>query len=382
MPRALIPIYGITFLDILGFTILIPLLPFLAKRFGAADVVVGSLIATTAVFATLSSPLWGALSDRYGRKRALLGSQAASFVGYLLLASAGSLPLVFISRIIEGLGGGNLGVANSYIADVTTEEQRPQAFAFGTAAFGAGFVVGPILSGGLAHFGFTIPFVFAAVLQGINLFLTARLLPESHKPQRATLRWSTLRETILSRAVASVLVRRFLYIFAFTYFFTTFSLFLNEVLGAGPEVSSLLLGVAGVVGALTQIVLVDALVRRFGLHRVSLGAFASGIVAYAILGAVTSVALFVLAIAFWAFSGSILRPAIDARIAQLAPEDERGTLLSLGDSLDNFSMIFAPTIGAAVVGAAPRLIGVLPALALAAAFALTTRDTPDSAMRS
>jgi len=370
----LIPIYGITFLDILGFTILIPLLPFLAKRFGAADVVVGSLIATTAVCATLSSPFWGALSDRYGRKRALLGSQAASFVGYLLLASAGSLPLVFISRIIEGLGGGNLGVANSYIADVTTPEQRPQAFAFGTAAFGAGFFVGPIISGGLAHFGFTIPFVFAAVLQGINLLLTAKLLPESHQPQRRGLRWSQVRATIGTPAITSVLVRRFLYIFAFTYFFTTFSLFIGDVLHAGPEASSLLLGVAGVVGALTQVVLIDRLVRRIGLHKVALAAFASGVVAYAILGAVTTIALFVVAIVFWAFSGAILRPAIDARIAQLAPEKQRGTLLSLGDSLDNFSMIFAPTIGAAVVGAAPRLIGIVPALALAAGFALTLRD--------
>ena len=325
--------------------------------------------------ATVASPFWGRLSDRYGRKRALLGSQVASFVGFLLLASAGSLPLVFLSRIIEGLGGGNLGVANSYIADVTTEEQRPGALAYGTAAFGAGFVIGPVISGGLAHFGFTVPFVFAAVLQGANLLLTARLLPESHRPQSTTLRWSQLRETVATPAVRSVLVRRFLYIFAFTYFFTTFSLFLSDVLRAGPEASSLLLGVAGVVGALTQIVLVDRLVRRFGLHRVALAAFASGIVAYAILGAVTTVALFVVAIVFWAFSGSILRPAIDARIAQLAPADERGTLLSLGDSLDNFSMIFAPTLGAAVVGAAPRLIGIIPALALAAGLALTARDS-------
>ena len=101
LPRALIPIYGITFLDILGFTILIPLLPFLAKRFGAADVVAGSLNTT------VSSPFWGALSDRFGRKAALLGSQIASLAGYLLLAFADGIPILYVSRTIEGFGGGN-----------------------------------------------------------------------------------------------------------------------------------------------------------------------------------------------------------------------------------------------------------------------------------
>lgn len=373
----MIPIYGITFLDILSFTILIPLLPLFAKRFGASDAMAGSLIGITAVCATISSPLWGMLSDRHGRKSALLGSQAFSFIGYLLLASAGALPLVFISRIVEGLGGGNLGIASSYIADVTTLEQRPQALAYATAAFGAGFVVGPIISGGLSHFGFTVPFVFAAILQAANFGLTIALLPESHQPITSKFRWRELRDQLAQPRIASVLVRRFLYIFAFTYFFTTFSLFTNDVLHTGPEISSLLLGIAGVVGAVTQIALVGPLVKRFGLQRVALAAFAAGITGYVLFGLVSSLLIFVIAIVFWAFSGSILRPAIDTRISELAPEDERGTILSLGDSLDNFSMIFAPTIGAAVVGAAPRLVGLIPALALASGFVLTARDAPE-----
>jgi MFS transporter, DHA1 family, tetracycline resistance protein len=136
---------------VLGFTILIPLLPFVAKHFGAPDAVAGSLITTSALCATLSSPLWGRLSDVAGRKRALLGSQAASFGGYLVLAFAGNLEVLFLSRIIEGLGGGSLGVATAYISDVTSEELRPQALAYASAAFGAGFIAGPVLGGALAH---------------------------------------------------------------------------------------------------------------------------------------------------------------------------------------------------------------------------------------
>jgi DHA1 family tetracycline resistance protein-like MFS transporter len=369
-----IPIYGVTFLDILGFTILIPLLPFVSKRFGAPDVVAGALIATTAVCATLSSPVWGSLSDRYGRKRVLLGSQLFSLGGYLLLAFAGGLPWLFLSRIIEGCGGGNLGVATSYISDVTTDQSRPRALAYGTAAFGAGFIVGPIVGGALAHFGFTVPFLFAAGMQALNFALTATLLPESRQKRRATFDWRELRAALARPGIGRILTQRFLYIFAFTYFFTTFSLFLNAVLRAGPAVSSALLGVAGAVGAATQVFAVGPLIDRVGLRIASLAALAAGMLAYALLGFVDSIALFTVVIVFWAFSGSVLRPAIDARIVQLAPEDERGTMLGLGDSLDNFALIVAPVIGAAIIGAAPRLIGVLPALVLGFAFALTLRD--------
>jgi DHA1 family tetracycline resistance protein-like MFS transporter len=346
------------------------------KHFHAPDVVAGSLITVTAICATVSSPLWGMLSDRYGRRAALLGSQVFSFAGYLMLAWATDLSVLFASRIVEGFGGGNLGIASAYIADVTGEDERPRALAFGTAAFGAGFIVGPIASGGLAHFGFAVPFVLAAALQGACFALTATLLPESHAPARTQLRLRAVREAVTSPAVENALVRRFLYIFAFTSFFTTFSLYTNEVLHAGPEGSSLLLALAGAVGAATQILGVGPLVRRFGLQRTTLAAFAAGLFAYVLFGFVEGVALFAVAVVFWAFSGSVLRPSLDARIAHLAPEAQRGTLLGLGDALDNFSMICAPAIGAAVIGYNAHLAGVLPAVALGLGFYLTVRDQP------
>ena len=332
-------------------------------------------MATTAACATLASPAWGAIGDRFGRKRALLGSQCASFVAYLMIAFAGGIPLLFLSRAIEGLGGGNLGIANAYVADVTTVEQRPQALAFATAAFGAGFIVGPILSGALARFGFAVPFCVAAALQAINAILTMTLLPESHAPAaNARVGFAEVREIAREPGIANVLWRRFLYIFAFTSFFTTFSLYLAAVFGIGPEGSSALLAVAGAVGAITQVAAVGPLAARFGLRRVALGAFALGAVAYAALGLANGFAALVVAIALWALSGALLRPILDARIAELAPEERRGAILGFGDSLDNFSLIFAPAIAAAIVGVAPRVAGLLPACSLVAGGILTWRD--------
>jgi MFS family permease len=369
------------FLDVVGFTILIPLLPYLAKRFSTSDVTVGSLLTTTALCATLSSPGWGALSDRFGRKSALLGSQAFSLVGFIVLATAGSLGVLFGSRVIEGLGGGNLGVANSYVADVTDEAARPQALAFATAAFGAGFVVGPIVGGALSHFGFTAPFAFAAALQIVNIVLTLTWLRESHAARQRVVRAGEWRAAFALHALRGVLVRRFLYIFAFTYFFTTFGLFVGDVLHAGPAAASALLAVAGGVGAFTQVALAAPSIARYGLRRVTLAAFAAGALAYASLGFVTSVAAFVAYLVIWALGGSLLRPALDARLVALAPERERGAVLGFGDALDNFSMIVAPTLGAAIVGFAPRALGVLPCLALAAGFWLTLRDPQNAPAR-
>jgi DHA1 family tetracycline resistance protein-like MFS transporter len=328
----------------------------------------------TALCATLSSPLWGALSDRFGRKPALLGSQVASFAAYLLLAFANGLPLLYLSRAIEGLGGGNLGVANSYIADVTTEAQRPRAFAYAAAAFGAGFIVGPIVGGALAHYGVTVPFFVAAGFQALNFVFTTAFLPQTRGRSAPAFDARELRAAFARPGIASVLAREFLYIFAFTYFFTIVSLYLARVLGAGPEATSFLLGIAGAVGAAVQIGCVAPLARRFGPPRVTLGAFALGIAAYLIFGFVHELTTFVAALVMWAASGSLLRPLLSARIVDVAPAGERGTLLGISSALDNFALIFAPAIGSAIVGSAPELTGIVPVVALVAGFWLTLND--------
>jgi DHA1 family tetracycline resistance protein-like MFS transporter len=315
----------------------------------------------TALCATLSSPLWGALSDRFGRKPALLGSQVASFAAYLLLAFANGLPLLYLSRAIEGLGGGNLGVANSYIADAA-------------AAFGAGFIVGPIVGGALAHYGVTVPFFVAAGFQALNFVFTTAFLPQTRGRSAPAFDARELRAAFARPGIASVLAREFLYIFAVTYFFTIVSLYLARVLGAGPEATSFLLGIAGAVGAAVQIGCVAPLARRFGPPRVTLGAFALGIAAYLIFGFVHELTTFVAALVMWAASGSLLRPLLSARIVDVAPAGERGTLLGISSALDNFALIFAPAIGSAIVGSAPELTGIVPAVALVAGFWLTLND--------
>src|ERR1700736_2249518 len=181
----LLPILGITFIDILGFSILIPLLPFFVKKFGAPDVAVGIVFASYSLAQLIAGPLWGNLSDRIGRKMVLIVSQIGATIAWALMAFAPSIPFVILSRVIEGFSGGNIGVTQAYVGDLVEPKRRGQAFAYVGAAFSAGFVFGPATGGWLAErYGFGVPFLLAAALQLLTLFLTIFMLPESRS--RAT----------------------------------------------------------------------------------------------------------------------------------------------------------------------------------------------------
>ncbi len=247
---ALIPIYGVTLVDVLGTMIMVPLLPYVAQHYGARGFTVGLLLTMSAVASTIAAPIWGSVSDRLGRKRIVLISQMVSLAGYVALATASSLAMLFVARAVAGFGGGNLGVTQSYIADVTAEPDRDRAYALFGVLFGVGIVLGPVLGGFLIRFGFGVPFAVAASIELVTIGLTLRFLPArhpAHDAPRTNLRRAAL-TVVRDPRVRSLVVRHVLFIFAVTYFFTIFALYLKRVLGYGPETTSWLLAGAGAVG--------------------------------------------------------------------------------------------------------------------------------------
>ena len=175
----LLPILGITFIDILGFSILIPILPYYVQHFGAPYVAVGLLFASFSLCQFVAGPIWGNLSDRIGRKSVLIVSQIGATIGWTLLAFAPTLAWVFVARIIEGFSGGNISVTQAYVADRVDPQQRSRAFAYVGAAFSAGLVLGPLAGGGLlSAYGYRMPFLLAAGLQVLTLLVTIFFLPE------------------------------------------------------------------------------------------------------------------------------------------------------------------------------------------------------------
>src|SRR5215467_7685735 len=173
----LLSIFLIVLVDVLGLTIILPLLPFYAESMGATAGIVGLLVSTYALCQLIAGPPLGHLSDRIGRRPVLLVSQIGTCIGFLILANAKTLWVVFLARIIDGLTAGNLTVAQAYIADVTDSENRTKAFGYIGISFGLGFLVGPGISGFLAQFGNTYPIFAAAALSFTSIMCTYFLLP-------------------------------------------------------------------------------------------------------------------------------------------------------------------------------------------------------------
>ena len=192
MPRKqLILIFGFVFLDLLGYSLILPLLPYYADAFGATVTMVGLLGTSNAVAQLIAAPIIGRLSDRYGRRPLLIFSITGTLVSFLMLGLANSLALVFLSRVLDGLLGGNIALARAYITDITDEKSRGRGLGIIGAAFGLGFIIGPAMGGFLSRYGFGVPALVAAGLSALNLVALLLWLPESTTPeQRAALRAS------------------------------------------------------------------------------------------------------------------------------------------------------------------------------------------------
>jgi DHA1 family tetracycline resistance protein-like MFS transporter len=375
LPGALIPIYGTTLADVLGYTLMIPLLPDLAARYHANYFTAGTLISVPAFCSMFAAPVWGRISDRLGRKSIILISQGVTLIGYAMMALSGSLLWIFIARIVSGLGAGNVSAAQSYIADVTNVDQRDQAYALYGTVFGFAFIAGPVASALLMRHGIQFPFYVAAALEFLNIAFTAALLPARfgrHKKEAAV---NDILRVAIQPKIEFVLIRQLLFVFGVVYFLSGFALYLHASLGVGiSRVAGLLAG-AGIVGALVQVIVVSPLSHRFGERMTARVGFIALIVAYGFLFWVHGFAVFVAVLTLWAIGAAMVEPSIMALLSLRIPARQRGAIMGVGDSLNSIAMIVGPAASGAIIGADARLIGILPALATLVALVLPSPRT-------
>lgn len=370
LPGALIPIYGTTLADVLGYTLMIPLLPDLAAHYHANYFTAGTLISVPAFCSMFAAPVWGRISDRVGRKSIILISQGVTLAGYVMLALSGSLLWIFIARIISGLGAGNISAAQSYIADVTKAHQRDQAYALYGTVFGFAFIAGPIASAFLMRHGLQFPFYIAAAIEVFNIAFTATLLPARFGRHAKEPAVGDIVRVATQPKIELVLIRQLLFIFGVVYFLSGFALYLHAALGVGiSRVAGLLAG-AGIVGALVQVIVVSPLSQRFGERVTARIGFIALVVAYGFLFWVRSFVPFVAVLTLWAIGAAMVEPSIMALLSLRIPARQRGAIMGVGDSLNSIAMIVGPAASGAIIGANPRLIGILPAIATIAALVI------------
>lgn len=353
-------------MDVLGLTIMIPLLPFYAEKMGASPFQVGWLIGIYATCQLISGPLLGRLSDHMGRKPLLLVSQLGTFIGFLVTAFAPSLWVLFLARAIDGATAGNLSLAQAYISDVTRAEDRAKSFGIIGIAFGLGFLIGPAISGFLARYDYRDPIFAAAALSATSIVATYFLLP-SVRPggvtgngsagpggKRLTLvQWGAYVEYFRRPLLARRLWEFLAFSFSFAMFVSGLPLFAERRFtwhGApfGPVQLGYIWAFAGFLGIFLQGPALGRLVKKFGektLNRVGFAGYTAG---YMILAFSHSIPMLIMATVVTAIGG-LVRPALTSLITQAAAREEQGVVLGLTQSLTSVAQIAGPPLAGLLI---------------------------------
>jgi DHA1 family tetracycline resistance protein-like MFS transporter len=381
--RPLVPIFLIVLVDVFGLTLVIPLLAIYSEHFGATPLEATLLVSTYAVCQLVSGPLLGRVSDRVGRKPMLLVSQAGTFLGFLLLARANALWMIYVSRVIDGSTAGNLALAQAYISDNTRREDRAKSFALIGIAFGVGFFIGPSVTGALVVYGLAAPVYLAAALSLTSILCTTFLLPGGPPPldtgggdagpggRRPSPFALATYTTYFSRPVlGGLFVQFFCFSFAFSTFTSGFALFAERRFTwaghpFGPREIGFLFAYSGFLGIIIQGGLIGRLVKRFGERALVAAGFVSMTLGYATLGAVGAIAFLLVAATFASLGNAVLRPTLSSLVTQAAGRGEQGVVIGLTQSLMSVAQIIAPVLGGLLIGRG--LLGTWALVAAAAA---------------
>lgn len=364
----LLVIFITVFIDLIGFGIVIPVLPFYVEgtRFNASPRAVGLLFASYSIMQLIFTPILGRLSDRYGRRPVLFLSLLGTGAGFLILGFATALWMLFAGRIIDGITGGNISTAQAYIADVTTPENRAKGMGMVGAAFGLGFIFGPAIGGILSRWGINIPFLFAAGLAFSNAILLYFTLPETVTPDHparasaATGRWSQLARALKQSRLALILTIYFLFVVAFSVMTTSFGLFTMYRFGYDAHDTGWLFVFVGVIGAIVQGGLIGRLVKRFGeMPLVIAGAllFTTSLLMIPLTSPHTGLMTLLLVGATFSVGNSLATPSLTGLASKSAGRGEQGGILGVTQSVASLARTVGPLISSALIYSAIATYG-------------------------
>lgn len=340
------------FIHLLGFGIIIPLLPYYAETYGASGLTVGLLTTSFSLMQFLFAPLWGRLSDRIGRRPVLIGSLLVTGVSYVAFATASSLPMLFASRMLAGAAGAVISTAQAYVADTTSQAERTKGMGLIGAAFGMGFIFGPAIGGSLSHWGFAVPAYAAAALASVAaVFAYFRLresLPREVRAERAAgpdRPGVTMLGALRRPRIGPVLVTFFVATLCFAGMEAVLALFCERTYGLGPSHIGYLLAYVGIVAATLQAGFVGKLAKRFGertLARSGLLLIGAGFV---VSGLAPPFAIFLVAMGAVAVGSGLSNPSLSGLVSIATPPEEQGSILGFYQSLGSLGRAVGPFLG-------------------------------------
>lgn len=355
-PLQYLTIFLTCFIDILGFGIVIPVLPLYAEHFGATAVQIGALVGIFSLAQFFFAPIWGKVSDRVGRKPVLLLGLMGTVAGYLLMGMAHTVLMLFVARLIDGISGANIGAAQAYLADISTPENRAKAMGLLGAAFGLGFVFGPALGGWASvTFNYAAPMFIAAGLALANFFFVLFFLPESRGVEAIGKRSEPLFPHLLDhverRTYAWSVASYFLVIVGFSMMTAIFALLLLHRFGLDALHTGYIFAGVGILGVIIQGGLIGRLVRRFGEAAL---AFVGTIFMFAgLCGLALSpgVAWVFVATAAVGIGNSLLMPTLSALASRSADANWQGRALGVMQSSGSLARWVGPMIAGLLLSA-------------------------------
>lgn len=360
----LVVIFITVFIDLVGFGIVIPILPFYVESYGGTPFALGLLLTSYSAMQLIFSPVLGRLSDRYGRRPVLFVSIVGTGVGFLVMGFATSLWMLFAGRIIAGVTGGNISTAQAYIADITTPENRARGMGLFGAAFGLGFIFGPAIGGLMGWWlGIHAPVIFAGALSFANAALLYFILPETvtpgHPARHARRGWGYFFGRLRETRLAVVVLIYFLFVVAFSIMTTTFTLYTIFRYGYGTLENGAIFAYIGVISAVVQGGLIGRLVKRFGEAALVI---AGALVLTAALAALPYVGrpgggwygglegLLVL-LACMSVGNSLATPSLSSLASRSAGAAEQGGVLGMTQSAASLARAVGPYLGGWLINA-------------------------------
>jgi len=351
---SLLMLFSVVFMDMIGFGFIIPLIPDYITRFGGAPALAGLLAAVYALGQFFAAPIVGRLSDKYGRKPLLLFSIGGTFLSLLLLGFSRSLILVFIARLLDGLTGGNITVAQSYIVDITDEKNRARGLGLIGMAFGLGFILGPLFGGLLSVYGLAVPAFVAAGIAFLNLLLITFQLPESLTQERkdqALLRprkflsFKVFMTVLRRQGTGTLLLMTLLYSFAFILFESMFAIFVADRLGLDSKSRGFLLAYVGLLVALVQGGLGGVLVKKFDERKLTALAVLIAALAMLFYSFSNSVVYLMIMLFPLSIASGITSTLLRTLLTKSVPHEEAGGTLGLSSSAESLNRVLAPMVG-------------------------------------
>jgi len=360
----LLPVFLVVFVDLLSFSLILPLMPYIAANYGLNPFFVGLLLATYPIGQVFGTPILGRLSDRFGRKPILLLSVGGTFIALITLGltlwlnPAGAIFIIFATRLFDGLTGGNITVAQSYISDVTTPENRAKGLGMIGAAFGLGFIFGPAMGGFLSQWGYQIPALFAASLSFMNLVLITVILPESLSAEtREKLRHSEktkfslkiLKEALDKPVVGPLLHSRVYYSIAHGIFQTIFALYAQKRLNLNAAQTGLVLGYVGILVVIVQVGFIGKLTKKYTETQLMKASSLILAISYVLWALAPNLILLMIVLIPISATSGILNTVLRSALTKAVSREEIGGILGLSSSLESMTSILTPILGGFLV---------------------------------